>query len=122
MKNKAKYAFEKVGVPVWVDDVSLSLEAYPLFPGTYTKYWLKQVGLEGLKALLANVSNKATIYCRLCSFDGVNYNMVEGKNVGWLDLNKPIIDEKMPLNSIFESNQHHDHRYLALVELINYNT
>lgn len=120
IKNKARYAFEKVGLPVWVDDVSLSLDEFPLFPGSYTKHWFKQIGIEGLKSLLANRSNKAVIYCRLCSFDGKKYNIIEGKNKGYLDLSKTVLDEKMPLNSIFISEQNHDHRSIAIQGLINY--
>lgn len=118
VKSKAKFGYEKYGYPIWVDDVSLSLEAYPLFPGTYTKFWLKQIGVEGLKALLSGKTPKAEIKCILCSFDGVNYNIVEGINRGELDLERQVDDSKMPLNSIFISEATMKHRDEAIAELI----
>ena len=121
VKAKAKYAFETLGYPVWVDDVALSLEAYPLFPGTYTKFWFKQIGAEGLKALLNGKTNDATLYCRLCSFDGLHYHLIEGADRGYLNLDHPIEDIRIPLNSIFIGEGPMKHRDSAIAELIKWN-
>ena len=121
VKNKAKYAYETFGYPVWVDDVSLVLDAYPSFPGTYTKFWFKQIGSEGLKALLNGKTTDATLYCRLCSFDGLHYHLIEGANRGYLDLNHPIEDIRMPLNSIFVGEGQMKHRDSVISKLIQWN-
>ena len=118
VKYKAKYVYEKFGYPMWVDDVSFNLKTYPLFPGTYTKFWFKQLGVEGLKALLNGKTTEAEICCRLCSYDGVKYNIVEGVNRGYIDFERTIADPKMPLNSIFVGEGAMKHREEAIQRLI----
>lgn len=118
VKSKAKAAFEMLGFPVWVDDVELRLKAYKDFPGAYTKSVFKQIGVDGLKALLNQKSHEATIVCRMCSFDGGSYRIFEGRNEGILDFEKDISDEKMPLNSIFIGEGTMIHRERALEKLI----
>ena len=121
IKYKAKYAYEKFGYPIWVDDVSFALKEYPLFPGTYTKFWFKQLGIDGLKSLLNDKSTEAEICCRLCSYDGVKYNIVEGLNSGYLDFERAVQDPKMPLNSIFICETSMKHREEAIQHLIDWN-
>lgn len=118
VKSKAKYAYEKFGYPIWVDDVSFNLDAYPLFPGVYTKFWFRQIGVEGMRSLLDGKSTKGKICCTLCSYDGVKYNMVEGINPGYLDLDRAVENTKMPLNSIFISETPMKHREEAISKLI----
>ena len=121
VKAKAKYVYEKFGYPVWVDDVSFNLKDYPLFPGTYTKFWFKQLGVEGLKALLNGKTTEAEVRCRLCSYDGVKYNIVEGSNKGFIDFERAVEDPKMPLNSIFVGEYPMKHRDEAIQHLIEWN-
>lgn len=118
IKNKAKFLYEKLGVSVWVDDVSLVLKEYPLFPGTYTKSIFKQIGIGGLEALLEGKSKEATIICRMCAYDGKKYSMVEGENRGYFDFSKDIEDMSMPLNSIFVGEGKMVHREKAIMKLI----
>ncbi|MBU0666549.1 MAG: RdgB/HAM1 family non-canonical purine NTP pyrophosphatase [Nanoarchaeota archaeon] len=49
---KAKLAFEKLGVPCFVEDTSLSFDAWNGLPGPYIKDFLKFVGVEKLPSLL----------------------------------------------------------------------
>lgn len=119
VRNKAKSAYERFGYPIWVDDVELKLEAYERFPGAYTKSVFKQIGIDGMKSLLNDKSPNATIICRICSYDGISYKVVEGHNVGVLDFGKSISDEKMPLNSIFIGEGTMVHRERAINKLIN---
>lgn len=118
IKAKAKYAYEHLGFPVWIDDVWLELEAYPLFPGSYTKCVWKQLGVEGLKALLVGKSNHGTIVCRMCRYTGAGYEYVFGENHGRLLLDAPIENEKMPLNSVFVGEEQMCHRSRAIEKLI----
>ncbi|MBR4863285.1 MAG: hypothetical protein IKU07_01810 [Oscillospiraceae bacterium] len=118
VKKKAEYAYAKYGFPVWVDDMSLSLDAYPAFPGAYTKSVFHQLGIEGLQALLHGRSKAATITCRLCAFDGKKHSVISGENKGCLNLGADIHDPKMPLNSIFVGEGHMAHRNKAIAQLI----
>lgn len=117
-KAKAQYAYERLGLPVWIDDTELLLEAYPLFPGPYTKTVFRQIGLEGIRSLLAGKSSRAQLVCRLCSFDGQEYQLVEGKNMGRLHFDRPIEDATMPLNSIFIGEGPMEHRKRAIMNLV----
>lgn len=119
--KKAEQAYEKYGYPVWVDDMSLTFEVYPLFPGAYTKSVFKQIGVAGLQALLKDRSKGASIQCRLCSFDGRKHNLILGDNRGFLDLEKEVKDPKMPLNSVFVGEGTMAHRNKAIAQLIAWN-
>lgn len=115
---KAKFAYDLIGFPVWVDDMSLSLESYPLFPGPYTKSIFKQIGIDGLKLLIDGKCVNGTIICCLCRFDGKNYQFVKGENKGFFDFSKKVEDEKMPLNSIFTGEGFMAHRNKAINNLV----
>lgn len=56
--EKAKAAFEKVGKPVIVDDVSLSIDALNGMPGPYVKDFLEVLGNQGLLRLLKDKQNR----------------------------------------------------------------
>ena len=118
VRAKAKYAYELFGFPVWVDDVSLYLEAYPMFPSGHTKYILRQLGAEGIYALLNNKSTRAKIVCTLCAFNGGVYSTVMGENNGYLDCTRTIENPQMPLNSIFIGEGITAHRKKAVLSLI----
>lgn len=105
VKAKAKAAYENVGFPVWVDDVSLYLEAYPNFPAAYTKSFFKNLGVTGIADLLRDKSHQAAICCMLCLFDGEKYNLVKGEEKGGLDFSRKVENPKMPLSSIFVSEE-----------------
>ncbi len=118
IKAKAKYAYDYYGFPVWIDDVALELSAFPEFPGAYTKFVLRQLGVEGLKNLLNGRNNAGRIVCRLCRFNGKHYEYTFGENIGVLQFNRPVIDNKMLLNSIFQGEGTMIHRTSALEKLI----
>jgi len=122
IKAKAKYAYEQLKFPVWVDDVSLELDAYPLFPGPYTKSVWKQIGIEGLKLLLTGKPDTGRIMCRMCRYNGSEFECVSGENKGRLCFDRPVENEKMPLNSIFDGEGHMAHRTKAIQKLINKET
>ncbi len=118
VKAKARSAYEKFGRPVFVDDMSLGLDAYPAFPGPGMKYVWRQLGVEGLQSLLCDKPKSGTITCRLCAFDGCDYVLVEGMNRGYFDFARPVANPKMPLNSIFVGEGYMIHRDRAVKKLI----
>lgn len=119
-REKARAAYEFFGCPIWVDDMSLSLQAYPLFPGAYTKSMFRQIGVSGLAKLLEGQSKQGIITCTLCRFDGKDYELIEGKNNGYFDFSARIENEKMPLNSVFIGEGFMEHRNKAIQKLIDY--
>ncbi|MBU1197400.1 non-canonical purine NTP pyrophosphatase [Candidatus Micrarchaeota archaeon] len=49
---KARYAHQRLHVPIIAEDTSIYFKAYPLFPGLYAAYAYDALGLEGLLKLL----------------------------------------------------------------------
>jgi XTP/dITP diphosphohydrolase len=47
---------------IWVEDSGLFIEALGGFPGPYSSYVLKKIGLEGILRLLSGVSNRRACY------------------------------------------------------------
>lgn len=116
--EKAKFAFEKLGKSIWVDDSFLLLDAYPKFPGALTKYFFKTVGVEGLKKLLTNEQSGAKMICLMAYFDGDKVYEVEGESSGFLDFSQPIKNLNMPLSSIFICEEPFRHRRIALEKIL----
>ncbi len=47
---------------IWVEDSGLFIEALGGFPGPYSSYVLRKIGLEGILRLLSGVSNRRACY------------------------------------------------------------
>jgi len=75
--DKIKYAFKKIKKPFIIDDAGIYFEAYPNFPGVFTKFIIKLLGFDGIFRLLKDKNRKAYFQCI----------------VGFMDLNldKPIL-------------------------------
>lgn len=56
--RKARDYFEQIKKPIFVEDVSLSIEALNNLPGTYIDAFMKTLGNEGLIEVLKNVKNR----------------------------------------------------------------
>ncbi len=54
-KHAAKMFADKLKQPVFVDDTSFELAAYPGFPGPHPKFVITTIGFEGIFRLLANM-------------------------------------------------------------------
>jgi XTP/dITP diphosphohydrolase len=59
--KKAMAYFERLNLPVFVDDASLAFNALNGLPGTYMGDFLKAVGNEGLIEFLANKSDRSAV-------------------------------------------------------------
>lgn len=85
VRAKVRAAFEAVGGPVIVEDVSFEIAALNGMPGPFVKFWAKTAGYE--PALIVceatgNWSAKAT--CGAAYFDGERLEYVEGIVAGRL--------------------------------------
>lgn len=56
---KARYAYEKIGAPVIVQDSSFHVTALKGFPGPYIKYVNETLGPNGLLKLIEGVSDRS---------------------------------------------------------------
>lgn len=83
VEDKARRAYEIVGRPVLVEDVSLTFTAMGQLPGTFIKWFLQELELDGLCALAAKLDHQgaecAIIYAL---FDGSNMQRFEASQQG----------------------------------------
>ena len=63
--DKIKYAFKKIKKPFIIDDAGIYFEAYPNFPGVFTKFIIKLLGFDGIFRLLKDKNRKAYFQCIL---------------------------------------------------------
>lgn len=71
IKEKARATARSIGRPCIVDDAGLILDAYPGFPGAYTKSVIRSLGSDGLLRLLNNQSPSGCLVANLACSDGV---------------------------------------------------
>lgn len=62
---KAEEAYKQMATPVLVEDYSLRLEALGKLPGTLIKWFLDEIGVEGVSHLLDSYDNR-TAYAQTC--------------------------------------------------------
>ena len=76
--DKAKRAYEHVGKPVVVEDVSAGLEKLGGLPGPFVKFFMKRLGQGALYELAGKEGEKATVSCSVAYYDGQNLVTVRG--------------------------------------------
>ena len=76
--DKVKRAYEEVGKPVVVEDVSASLEHLNGLPGPFIKFFIKCLGSEALFILANHQEAAATISCSVAYYDGEELLSVRG--------------------------------------------
>ncbi len=76
--RKAQAAFMMLGRPVIVEDTGLFFDAYPGFPGTYTKFAAKTIGQSGLLKMLDGCPRGAAFTTIAAFTDGKRTVLFEG--------------------------------------------
>jgi inosine triphosphate pyrophosphatase len=69
VKEKAKYATNRLKKPCFVDDTSLSFSAWKGLPGPYIKYFIEKLGVDKIPLLLTGFKDKRakmTCYIGYC--------------------------------------------------------
>jgi XTP/dITP diphosphohydrolase len=71
-ENIAKYsaqdAVKNCGLPLFVEDAGLFIEALKGFPGPYSKYVYNTVGLKGILKLMKGVTNRNAYFLSVVAF------------------------------------------------------
>nr|UXG06293.1 polyprotein [Ugandan cassava brown streak virus] len=75
VKRKAKLAAKITSGPVLVEDTCLCFNAFNGLPGPYIKWFMKEVGLEGVLKMLAAFEDKSAY--ALCTFAYAHDNLSE---------------------------------------------
>jgi inosine/xanthosine triphosphate pyrophosphatase family protein len=71
ISEKARAAARSHGRPCIVDDAGLLLDAYPGFPGAYTKPVIRSLGSDGFIRLLKNKTPSGHLVAKLACSDGI---------------------------------------------------
>jgi len=61
-KTAALHAYLELNKPVLVEDAGLFIEALNWFPGPYTSYVFKTIGIPGILKLMSGVENRRAIF------------------------------------------------------------
>lgn len=80
--SKTMAAYQILSTPVLVEDVGLSFEAYNKLPGTFIKWFLQELGNEGLCKMVEYTSRKALAQVLFGLYDGENYTTFFGETKG----------------------------------------
>jgi non-canonical purine NTP pyrophosphatase (RdgB/HAM1 family) len=83
VEHKARQAYELIGQPVLVEDVSLTFTALGRLPGTFIKWFLEELGLHGLCKLAASLEHPgAECAIMYALFDGKEMQFFEARQGG----------------------------------------
>lgn len=78
VKHKAEEAYRQIGSPILVEDTQLTFHALGRLPGTYIKWFLEELDVDGLCRLLnAYDDRSATAGAVLAYYDGENMKFFE---------------------------------------------
>jgi non-canonical purine NTP pyrophosphatase (RdgB/HAM1 family) len=78
VEHKVKEAYAIVKKPVLVEDTSLIFNTWGNLPGTFIKYFIEELGNDGLCKLLTNPDRSAIAKVVYGIYDGINFNIFEG--------------------------------------------
>ncbi|MCF7861028.1 hypothetical protein K9M79_02190 [Candidatus Woesearchaeota archaeon] len=66
VKKASIFLYSQIKRPLFIEDTSVEMEAYPGFPGALPKFVFDHISYEGLFRLLADKSRRATFYSHTC--------------------------------------------------------
>ncbi len=123
VEHKAREAFKVLQSPVIVEDTKLEFAALGRLPGTFIKWFMEELGVEGLCELVDGKSRDATAGAAIAYFDGKDIQIFErslsgeilgspkvgGSGFGWNAIFKPK-DSLVSFAEMSEEEFHHWYR------------
>ncbi len=83
VEHKAKQAYQEINTPVLVEDTSLVFHAFGQLPGPYVKWFMQEVGLDGMCRMLDNFDDRTATGCVTYGYyDGQSLQVIENKVAG----------------------------------------
>ena len=101
IKEKVKYAYDKLQTPVICEDTGLYINDMNGFPGALIKFYYDSIGNDGICKY--NNNSKATIKTVIGFYDGTLFKMFIGEIDGKIE-NEPKGTNGFGWDSIFEYN------------------
>lgn len=86
VRHKVHQAYDTIGKPVLVEDVSLEFKALGNLPGPFIKWFIEQMNMQDVCDLLKDKDRSATARCVFGYFDGKNEEYFEGSMNGKIAL------------------------------------
>lgn len=77
VRDKARRAYEVIGKPVIVEDVSAGLDKLGGLPGPFIKYFEQRLGRDALYQLSHGKSPRVTVIANVCYYDGHDFTVAE---------------------------------------------
>jgi len=71
-KNSLSQVLSKYNQPIFVEDAGLFVKALKGFPGPYSSYVYKTVGVEGILKLMKNINNRKAFFLSVVVFGKPN--------------------------------------------------
>lgn len=78
VEHKVLQAYEKIGSPVLVEDVSLEFKALGRLPGTFIRFYVDEVPFETICRTLDGLDRSAVARCLFGYYDGQEIRYFEG--------------------------------------------
>lgn len=126
-------AYKQCKKPVFVDDTGLFIESLNGFPGTFSAWGFRKVGIEGILNLLKDKNDRSAYFQTTIAYhNGKGIVCFNGKCIGQIAKKSagtsgfgydPIfipIDEKKTFAQSIELKNKLSHRYKALLEFCKY--
>lgn len=83
LEHKAKEAYSILKSPVIIDDTSLEFHALGRLPGPFIKFFVKEIGNEGICNLMKNYSDKSALYTvGIAYFNGKDLKIFKSEMTG----------------------------------------
>jgi inosine triphosphate pyrophosphatase len=101
VEHKAKQAFELVRKPVIVEDTKLSFNALGGLPGPFIKWFLDELGTEGLCKILNSYDDRSAVAgAAIAYYDGKTLEIFDRELLGTI-ADEPAGDSEFGWNSVF---------------------
>jgi len=100
VEHKVRQAYARIKKPVLVEDVSLEFTALGRLPGPLIKWFLEELELDQICALLDGKDRSATGRCMFGYYDGTRLEFLEGVLPGRI-ADKPAGDNGFGWDKIF---------------------
>lgn len=104
VEHKVKQAYEKLKCPVIVEDTKLVITALGKLPGPFIKFFLDELGVEGICKLLNGYQNRSAIAgAAIAYYDGTKLKIFENEYKGFIS-KEPEGDSGFGWNRVFIPN------------------
>ncbi len=83
--EKCRYAFSKIKSPVIVEDDGLFIDKLNGFPGQYSAFVFKTIGIKGILELLRTCEDRSAYFTSIITYcNGQKPHVFTGKTRGWI--------------------------------------